>query len=456
MVPSTTWVNEPYAIEVGVKFIPAVDGYITGVRFYKGSGNTGPHVGNLWTATGERLASAQFTNETASGWQTVTFPAPVAVSANTTYVASYFSSQGNFAVDRSYFDTSYTNYPLTAPSSDLSGGNGVYRYGSDGGFPQQSYVASNYWVDVLFRMNQPEPTATEVPPPPPTNTPLPPPPPTATEVPPPPPTATDVPPPPPTNTPLPPPPPTATDVPPPPPTNTPLPPPTATEVPPPPPTNTPTPTVVVTSAPDLIFADGFESGDFQNWSSSVVDGGDLSVEPGAALIGNFGARYVIDDNNTLYVEDQTPASTPSYRARFYFDPNTITMVSGNSHYIFYGYSGTTVVMRLEFRFYSGMYQLRAALVNDSTSWTTSNWFTITDEVHFIELSWAAATAPKTRNGYLTLWIDGIQRANLSRVDNDTRRIDNIQLGPVAGIDSGTRGTYFFDAFESRTQTFIGN
>ena len=46
VVPSTTWVNEPYAIEVGVKFIPAVDGYITGVRFYKGSGNTGPHVGN--------------------------------------------------------------------------------------------------------------------------------------------------------------------------------------------------------------------------------------------------------------------------------------------------------------------------------------------------------------------------------------------------------------------------
>jgi hypothetical protein len=41
------------------------------------------------------------------------------------------------------------------------------------------------------------------------------------------------------------------------------------------------------------------------------------------------------------------------------------------------------------------------------------------------------------------------------VDNDTRRIDQARLGAVSGIDTGTRGTYYFDAFESRRQTFIG-
>ncbi len=40
-------------------------------------------------------------------------------------------------------------------------------------------------------------------------------------------------------------------------------------------------------------------------------------------------------------------------------------------------------------------------------------------------------------------------------DNDTRRIDRVRLGAVAGIDTGTRGTYYFDAFESRRQTAIG-
>jgi hypothetical protein len=29
------------------------------------------------------------------------------------------------------------------------------------------------------------------------------------------------------------------------------------------------------------------------------------------------------------------------------------------------------------------------------------------------------------------------------------------LGAVAGIDAGTRGTYYFDAFESRRQNYIG-
>ena len=46
-----------------------------------------------------------------------------------------------------------------------------------------------------------------------------------------------------------------------------------------------------------------------------------------------------------------PTLEPRYRARFYFDPNSIPMANGNTHYIFYGYSGaSTVVLRIEFRF----------------------------------------------------------------------------------------------------------
>jgi len=41
------------------------------------------------------------------------------------------------------------------------------------------------------------------------------------------------------------------------------------------------------------------------------------------------------------------------------------------------------------------------------------------------------------------------------MDNDTRRIDRVRLGAITGIDAGTRGTYYFDAFMSRRQTYIG-
>jgi len=61
----------------------------------------------------------------------------------------------------------------------------------------------------------------------------------------------------------------------------------------------------------------------------------------------------------------------------------------------------------------------------------------------------------TNNGGLTLWIDGAQSAELTAIDNDMRRIDRVRLGVPAGVDGTTRGTYYFDAFESRRRTYIG-
>src|SRR5512143_1525136 len=70
-------------IESGMKFRSDVNGYVTGVRFYKNSYNTGTHVAHLWTRTGSLLASATFGVETPYGWQTVYFASPVAINANT-------------------------------------------------------------------------------------------------------------------------------------------------------------------------------------------------------------------------------------------------------------------------------------------------------------------------------------------------------------------------------------
>ena len=112
--------------------------------------NTGIHLGHLWTATGTLIASATFLNETASGWQQVNFPTPVAITANTVYVASYFTSSGNYARDGNFFAASgVDNAPLHALSNAAANGNGVYAYGPNPSFPNQTYGASNYWVDVV-------------------------------------------------------------------------------------------------------------------------------------------------------------------------------------------------------------------------------------------------------------------------------------------------------------------
>jgi len=82
--------------ELGVRFTSDVGGFITALRYYKSVGlPAGTRIGHLWSSTGTMLAEATFT-ETASGWQEVTLSTPVAITANTVYVASYHTDVGRF------------------------------------------------------------------------------------------------------------------------------------------------------------------------------------------------------------------------------------------------------------------------------------------------------------------------------------------------------------------------
>ncbi|MGH2944191.1 MAG: DUF4082 domain-containing protein, partial [Solirubrobacteraceae bacterium] len=125
-------------------------GTVTGIRFYKSAANTGTHVGSLWSSTGTLLARVTFTGESASGWQKAAFSTPVAITAGTTYVASYLAPNGRYSADSGAFATTGTdNVPLHALANPLSA-NGVYAYSTTSTFPASTFNATNYWVDVLF------------------------------------------------------------------------------------------------------------------------------------------------------------------------------------------------------------------------------------------------------------------------------------------------------------------
>ena len=63
---------------------------------------------------------------------------------DTTYVASFLSSDGTYYADPGFFNAPFDAAPLHAPA----GSNGVYKYG--GGFPTDSFDATSYGADVLF------------------------------------------------------------------------------------------------------------------------------------------------------------------------------------------------------------------------------------------------------------------------------------------------------------------
>jgi Domain of unknown function (DUF4082)/Putative Ig domain/Bacterial Ig domain len=144
------------ALETGVRFTADVNGYIRGIRFYKSAANTGTHIGSLWSSSGTLLATATFSGESASGWQQVLFTNPVAVTANTVYVASYHSTVGHYAGDGAFFiSNAFNNPPLHALGTDASGSNGVFAYGASSTFPTETYNGANYWVDVVYSTTQP-------------------------------------------------------------------------------------------------------------------------------------------------------------------------------------------------------------------------------------------------------------------------------------------------------------
>ena len=152
-IPGSVDSGDGTAGEYGFRFRSDLPGTITSLRFYKGTANTGSHSAHLWSNTGTLLATATFSGEGSSGWQQVDFSTPVAITANTTYVASYFAPNGHYSDNGSYFLNTFDNAPLHALQNGLDGANGIYHYGTASAFPTSTFGSTNYWVDVVFLPN---------------------------------------------------------------------------------------------------------------------------------------------------------------------------------------------------------------------------------------------------------------------------------------------------------------
>jgi hypothetical protein len=127
-----------------MKFRVARSGQIIAVRYWKAASDSGVHVGRVWSASGQLLASTPFSNETSSGWQQQQLETPLPVTANTMYLISV-NIQNNYAFSGGGLAAAITNGDI---SSAADGSNGVY--GTPGSFPTVSYQNSNYFRDIGF------------------------------------------------------------------------------------------------------------------------------------------------------------------------------------------------------------------------------------------------------------------------------------------------------------------
>jgi hypothetical protein len=134
----------PFSYELGTKIQVSSGAQLTAIRFYKDSQETGTHVGSVWDSTGNLLAQVTFTNETASGWQEQSLPAPLALSPGKTYVVSV-GINAYFVLTPAGLQSALTNGPVATVAD---GANGVFA-SQAGVFPTQSYNSTNYFVDAV-------------------------------------------------------------------------------------------------------------------------------------------------------------------------------------------------------------------------------------------------------------------------------------------------------------------
>ena len=211
--------------------------------------------------------------------------------------------------------------------------------------------------------------------------------------------------------------------------------------------------------PDLIFADGFESGDLTHWSSATTDGTDLRSTAPAAMAGTaFGLEALVNDTNSLFVQDDTPVLESRYRARLYFDPNGFDPGEGQSHFrtrIFIvfdpsGFRTITLVLKRQ----AGAYSVETRVRRDDGTRADTGFLPISDGPHVIEFNWQRAAGPGASDGTLEMWIDGTSSATLTGIDNDLSSVDSARMGALS-VKTGAAGTLYFDEFESRRQGYIG-
>jgi hypothetical protein len=213
-------------------------------------------------------------------------------------------------------------------------------------------------------------------------------------------------------------------------------------------------------APDVIFRDGFESGNLSGWDSSNADAGDLSTSPAAALAStSSGLQGFVDDTAGLYVHDDSPNDENRYRARFYFDPNGFDPGEAQLHrrtrlLIGFEEGPTRRVFAVVLRRLSGAYAVMARVRLDDNSQRNTAFVPISDGPHWVELDWRRASGPDANDGRFEFWVDGVSVFSAGDVDDSVSSVDFVRLGALS-VKAGASGTLYWDEFESRRHGFIG-
>lgn len=143
------------------------NGYVTALRFYKGTNvGGGLHVMLLYNAAGTELAriTSSDTDVVCPAWVTKTLTSAIAITSTTSYVATtwWAGENANSCQTSSLHATSINNPPLFAPIGSVGAYQGLYTFGAAPSFPTSHWADAGYFND--FVLTIPDTQTSAIPP----------------------------------------------------------------------------------------------------------------------------------------------------------------------------------------------------------------------------------------------------------------------------------------------------
>lgn len=188
---------------------------------------------------------------------------------------------------------------------------------------------------------------------------------------------------------------------------------------------------------------------------TLRSGREIELRNGFDVAGGAQLRAEVDPGlSTLaYLQDGNPSSEQDYYARWYLDLSQMSLATDSVvHFAALG-TGQTPVLELRLDRSAGQDRATLAAFSDGGGESTSTPVTVAGGWVAVEVEWHASSGAD--DGELRLYLDDVQVAQLTGLDNDTLRIDAARLGASGFGDGTASGEMDIDEFSSRNDGRIG-
>lgn len=195
-------------------------------------------------------------------------------------------------------------------------------------------------------------------------------------------------------------------------------------------------------------------GSSAEYSNFYTDGGNLTIETGARLAGTVSGMklHFVANTNVKYGDKTFVLSTNNIRARFYFDPNSVTIGTQYQKIQIFSLVDFSTGYRLAIVSFSWdvqPYALGPSAVGDDGAYhypTPTTDFAITDAPHYIEINITRESADGAADGTLQFYIDDVLITTISGIDNYITfpLTDRAEIGGLATMRSDWTGDIYLD------------